>query len=373
VLKFVSRFIRRPAAASLRRPSFIVYMSCLVCGLLANGCAVRQPTDPDGVRQALRRALRMVRPEMPERARQLERLYTEAVVATAAESATPWWEGSVGRSESAWLRALLVASRAAREFRAQRAVVELHAAGLMQQARDDVSRARAEIRETGMARQEAAAMEKATTNLGTAQRLIAADRYKAAAEELKKARENSAVVHRGWTSLHARFGDPTLRRQWQGWADQTIDASRRTGGAALLIDKLRRRVFLYRDGRLVASWAAELGANGLRRKEKSGDRATPEGMYRVTEVKQNSHTRFYKALLINYPNDEDRMRFALAQRRGQLSALARIGNLIEIHGEGGEGRDWTDGCVALTNADIDKLFPYTYVGMPVTIVGTYDR
>jgi hypothetical protein len=43
--------------------------------------------------------------------------------------------------------------------------------------------------------------------------------------------------------------------------------------------------------------------------------------------------------------------------------------LIEIHGEGGRGKDWTQGCVALTNSDIDDLFGRVAIGTPVTIVG----
>ena len=90
-------------------------------------------------------------------------------------------------------------------------------------------------------------------------------------------------------------------------------------------------------------------------------------------AKRAPQTKFNKALLINYPNDEDRMRFALGRRRGTISRGAGIGNLIEIHGDGGEGRDWTDGCVALTNEDMDRLFAHVRVGTPVTIVGTYER
>ena len=54
-----------------------------------------------------------------------------------------------------------------------------------------------------------------------------------------------------------------------------------------------------------------------------------------------------------------------------LRRLAGIGNLIEIHGDGGQGRDWTDGCVALADGDMDKVFARSRVGTPVTIVGTF--
>jgi L,D-peptidoglycan transpeptidase YkuD (ErfK/YbiS/YcfS/YnhG family) len=310
---------------------------------------------------------------MPARTRHLEHLSTAAEVATAGENASPWWEGSIGRSEMAWARATREANLAMRDHRRQQTAVLERVSGLLGAARDEVARARAQIQETGMGRSEAAAMERARTNLGTAERLIKVNRYHSAAEELTKARSNSNVVHRGWTTLHARFTDPWWRRKWQGWVDETLSSSRETDSAIIIVDKLRRRVYLYRGGRLVTSFAAELGANGLRPKEKAGDRATPEGKYRVTELKKNGQTRYYKALLINYPNDEDRMRFALGQRRGQISQAARIGNMIEIHGDGGAGKDWTDGCVALTNDDMDRLFGFAYEGMAVTIVGTYEQ
>jgi len=198
-------------------------------------------------------------------------------------------------------------------------------------------------------------------------------RHQQAAEDLREARTSAAVVHHAWRALHARFSDTFNLKQWRRWAELTIEESRGSGETAILVDKLRRRVALYRAGRPVAHFPAELGANGLRRKEHAGDKATPEGMYRILEARVTPATKFYKALLINYPNDEDRMRFALGQRRGAISRRAGIGSLIEIHGDGGEGRDWTDGCIALTNEDIDRLFAHVGVGTLVTIVGTYER
>jgi len=56
--------------------------------------------------------------------------------------------------------------------------------------------------------------------------------------------------------------------------------------------------------------------------------------------------------------------------RGELGPGVRIGNFSEIHGQGGRGRDWTDGCIALDNDDMEQLFSMAYVGMPVVIVGT---
>jgi L,D-peptidoglycan transpeptidase YkuD (ErfK/YbiS/YcfS/YnhG family) len=348
-----------------------------VCAVVAfallASCAHNPPPDIDGARRAARNAVRILRPTAPRQARLIEELVAIAEVATAAEDASPWWQGSVGRTEAAWLRVVHTARVAVSSVRAaQASALEVYA-GLHPEVHNEVMRAQAEISEAGMGRHEAAAMQRALVGLKFAQKLAAADRYHEAAEELRVARSAAATVHHAWRALHARFSSRTNLREWRRWAEMTIEESRGSSETVILVDKLRRRITLYRAGHVVVHFPAELGANGLRRKEHAGDRATPEGMYHIVEVKVAPATNFYKALLINYPNDEDRMRFALGQSRGVISRRAGIGSLIEIHGDGGEGRDWTDGCIALTNTDMDRLFAQVGVGTPVTIVGTYER
>ncbi len=318
-------------------------------------------------------AVRMIRASAPSKARQVEQLVSIAEIATAAERASHWWEGSVGRTEAAWFRVVHTSREAVAAVRASQAAARARYVGLHPETRDEVTRAMAEINEAGMGRPEAAAMQRALVAIKLGERLAAVGRHQEAADELSKAHASASFVHHKWRAVHARFSEASNLRLWRLWAQQTIEDSARSGDPAILIDKLRRRVVLYRGGRVMASFPAELGANGLDRKEHSGDRATPEGRYRVVQAKAAPATRYNKALLINYPNDEDRMRFALARRRGTISARAGIGSLIEIHGDGGEGRDWTDGCVALTNGDMDRLYAHVRVGTPVTIVGTYEH
>jgi murein L,D-transpeptidase YafK len=98
------------------------------------------------------------------------------------------------------------------------------------------------------------------------------------------------------------------------------------------------------------------------------DASTPEGEYRI-KSKLRSGT-FGWALLLDYPNAADRARFNALKKRGTISAQARIGGNIEIHGGGGRHSDWTDGCVSLENLEMADLYKRAYVGMPVTIVGT---
>jgi L,D-peptidoglycan transpeptidase YkuD (ErfK/YbiS/YcfS/YnhG family) len=360
-------------AAGNRRRSAIRGAAAVALAALLVSCSHHPAPNVDGARRAARNAIRVVRPTAPGKARLIEQLVALAEVATAAEAAAPWWEGSVGRTEAAWLRVARSAREATTSVRATQSQARGVYTALHPEVRNEVVRAQAEIGEAGMGRREASAMQQAITSLRLAEKLAEAGRHQQAVEELREARAGASVVHHAWATLHARFGESSNLRQWRQWAEVTIEESARTGDAAILVDKLRRRVTLYRAGKAVVHFPAELGANGLRRKEHAGDRATPEGMYRVVQVKEAPHTRFYKALLINYPNDEDRMRFALGQRRGQISAAARIGSLIEIHGDGGEGRDWTDGCIALVNDDMARLFANVRVGTPVTIVGTYGR
>jgi len=157
---------------------------------------------------------------------------------------------------------------------------------------------------------------------------------------------------------------------WARWARDTIAGSRATGGYAILIRKFEHRLDVYHAGVLKTSYPVELGLRWMGQKMRAGDHVTPEGRYQVTNRKNGS--RYYRALEINYPNAEDQVRFRLAKQSGAVPKRASIGGLIEIHGGGGKGKDWTQGCVALTNGNIDRLFTMVGVGTPVTIVGSFD-
>jgi hypothetical protein len=190
----------------------------------------------------------------------------------------------------------------------------------------------------------------------------ALDRAESATQEMANLSDRLAgILDRYTTSDRV----DTYRR----WVQDTIAQSAAYGSRAILVDKLRHTLTLLQGGRPLRTYRADMGLGGAQDKAVAGDKATPEGRYKIIEKRANGQTRWYKALLLNYPNDEDQAQFAAAKRRGQISSRARIGNLIEIHGQGGRYQDWTDGCVALQNGDIDELFGLVSVGTPVTIVG----
>jgi hypothetical protein len=157
---------------------------------------------------------------------------------------------------------------------------------------------------------------------------------------------------------------------WEKWYKQTVERSRENQSYAIIIDKMAHVCLLLKDGNVIDRFEVELSLNWLGHKRQQGDRVTPEGIYTITKKKNQKETKYYKALLLNYPNDTDIARFEKEIRSGSLSNSARIGALIEIHGDGGKGKDWTEGCVALANEDIEKLFAMVDTGTPVTIVGS---
>ncbi len=190
-----------------------------------------------------------------------------------------------------------------------------------------------------------------------------------ARELAKRAMQDAQQVAGRATDLAARFLDEEQVQTWQRWIDETIAASKRKGSAAIIVVKEKRLLTLYVAGEPVRSYQADTGQNTLNDKLRAGDRATPEGRYFITVKKGPGRSRYHRALELDYPNEADLRRFGQARRSGQITAAVGPGRLIEIHGEGGRGVDWTDGCIALSNRDIDDLFARVKVGTPVTIVG----
>lgn len=166
-----------------------------------------------------------------------------------------------------------------------------------------------------------------------------------------------------------RYADEGRVNAWRTMVAQTINWSRRHRRAAIVVSKADRRLFVYRNGKAVSSYPVSLGYNGILEKRYQGDGATPEGQYRVVRKRDRGDTKFYRALLLDYPNSQDRRRFQQARAAGTLPPKAAIGGQIEIHGGDDHALSETLGCVQLENRQIDALFNLIEEGDPVTIVG----
>jgi hypothetical protein len=169
-----------------------------------------------------------------------------------------------------------------------------------------------------------------------------------------------------------RYADARRVEIWRQMVRRTVEWSRTHRTAAIVVSKADRRLTLYRNGQPVASYPVGLGYSGILEKRYQGDGATPEGHYQVIRKRERGQTRFYKALLLNYPNTQDRRRFRLARAAGAIPPAAFNGGPIEIHGRDDLSLGQTLGCIMLENPQIDALFEAVEVGAPVTIVGAED-
>jgi L,D-peptidoglycan transpeptidase YkuD (ErfK/YbiS/YcfS/YnhG family) len=166
-----------------------------------------------------------------------------------------------------------------------------------------------------------------------------------------------------------RYASPDRIAQWQRMARETIEWSKKHRTSVIVISKAERSLTLYRSGQKLLSYPVRLGFNGIKEKRYQGDGATPEGRYRIAGKRGRGQTQFYRALLLDYPNQEDRRRFLNDRKKGKIPAFRDIGGQIEIHGVDNELMAQTLGCVMLENPQMAALFERVDNGTPVTIVG----
>jgi len=134
----------------------------------------------------------------------------------------------------------------------------------------------------------------------------------------------------------------------------------------VLVRKAERRMYLMRGNDVLRAYRIALGLNPGGPKERAGDFRTPEGSYRLT--RRNTRSDFFLSIQVSYPNDEDTRR---ARRNGW-----QPGGSIMIHGLPNDPRhgpdyyatqDWTDGCIAVTNADMVEIWMMTSDNVPIEI------
>lgn len=135
---------------------------------------------------------------------------------------------------------------------------------------------------------------------------------------------------------------------------------------ALHVDKSERLLSAYQGGKLVRAFRVALGRGGLQPKQRQGDGRVPEGRYLITA--RNPNSAYHLSLRIGYPTAEQA---AAAARRG----IAPGGDIM-IHGlPSGRGTigsrhalaDWTDGCIAVTDPEIEWLYRAVQDGTPIEI------
>jgi len=128
----------------------------------------------------------------------------------------------------------------------------------------------------------------------------------------------------------------------------------------IVIYKARRQMLLLRGESVLRTYRIALGRDPVGHKQQEGDGRTPEGRYLID--RRNPKSAYHLSLHISYPNAEDRAR---AEARGVAP-----GGDIMIHGQkpgaDGEG-DWTQGCIAVADAEVDEIWGLVPDGTPVHI------
>jgi murein L,D-transpeptidase YafK len=185
------------------------------------------------------------------------------------------------------------------------------------------------------------------------------------------------AINRNDARPHAQGGTPASRKTrtvWlallvllcvPGWGQDRSPAATKKADRIVVV-KSTRTMTLMSGGQVLKSYKVALGRQPIGAKQRTGDHKTPEGLYVVQFKVPNS--RFHRGLYISYPNAADRKR---ARKMG-----VNPGGSIEIHGLGDKydwigamhrQMDWTDGCIAVTNEEIDEIWPLVAAGTPVEI------
>jgi murein L,D-transpeptidase YafK len=134
----------------------------------------------------------------------------------------------------------------------------------------------------------------------------------------------------------------------------------------VVVVKKEHTLQLFSGGTAIKTYKVALGGNPVGPKTRQGDHKTPEGLY-VLDAR-NAHSQFYKSIHISYPSARDR---AQARQKG-----VSPGGDVFVHGlprgygwvgASHRARDWTDGCVAVTDQEIDEIWAAVPDGTPIEI------
>lgn len=168
---------------------------------------------------------------------------------------------------------------------------------------------------------------------------------------------------------YVKLGQISRLRLGKSHHSHTASSPRKTARVDhVVVNKRRHQMLLLKNGKVIKTFKIALSDRPKGHKRYEGDRRTPEGTYTLDYIKTRSN--YYKAFHISYPNFKDT---ADALRRGR-----RPGGMIMVHGQPSSPekarllkvnsrRDWTSGCIALHNNEMDLFLSLVDVGTPITI------
>ena len=135
----------------------------------------------------------------------------------------------------------------------------------------------------------------------------------------------------------------------------------------VVVHKADRKLELLRGSTVVRTYKVALGLNPVGTKERSGDFRTPEGTYRL--VRRNPRSDYFLSMQVSYPNDAD---LKHAKRNhwdtGGSIMIHGLPNQLKHDPSYYESRDWTDGCIAVSNSDMLEIWLLVQDNAPIEIL-----
>lgn len=123
----------------------------------------------------------------------------------------------------------------------------------------------------------------------------------------------------------------------------------------IVVYKSKRQLLAYSNGQLVKTYKVSLGKQPIGDKEFEGDKKTPEGIYFIND--KNPNSGYYKNLGISYPNEDDKEHAKkIGKQPGGDIKIHGLRNRVGFIGKFHRWFDWTLGCIAVTNQEIDELY-----------------
>jgi murein L,D-transpeptidase YafK len=135
----------------------------------------------------------------------------------------------------------------------------------------------------------------------------------------------------------------------------------------IVVHKAERRLLLMHGGNVVRSYHVSLGLSPTGQKERSGDFRTPEGSYRLE--RRNARSDYFLSIKVSYPNEADLKRARVRHwNTGGSIMIHGLPNFLKHEPEFYQSHDWTDGCIALSNADMTEIWMLTPDDVPIDIL-----
>ncbi|MBS0367485.1 MAG: L,D-transpeptidase family protein [Proteobacteria bacterium] len=135
----------------------------------------------------------------------------------------------------------------------------------------------------------------------------------------------------------------------------------------VVVRKAARRMLLMHGGNVVREYPIRLGLNPVGQKQRSGDFRTPEGSYRLE--RRNPRSEFFLSIKVSYPGEQD-IRYARAHHwdSGGSIMIHGLPNVLKHDADYYRRIDWTDGCIAVSNADMVEVWMLTADDTPIDIL-----